>query len=102
MLLTTIKTYGNIGGKEKMSNQIGNMISNTVMGILSVVIFVLIGIALGPTVIASVTEINATTLGSMPLATVIILLATYLPTFYYLALVLGGMLGIWAAVKYTS
>jgi len=85
-----------------MSNQIGNMISNTVMGILSVVIFVLIGIALGPTVIASVTEINATTLGSMPLATVIILLATYLPTFYYLALVLGGMLGIWAAVKYTS
>ena len=67
-----------------------------------VVIFVLIGVALGPTVISSVTNINATTLGSMPLATVIILLATYLPSFYYIALVLGGMVGIWAAVKYTS
>lgn len=85
-----------------MSSKISSMISNTVMGVLSVVIFVLIGVALGPTVIASVTEINATTLGSMPLASVIILLGTYLPSFYYLALVLGGMIGIWAAVKFTD
>jgi len=85
-----------------MSSKISSMISDTVMGVLSVVIFVLIGVALGPTVISSVTEINATTLGSMPLASVIILLGTYLPSFYYLALVLGGMIGIWAAVKFTN
>jgi hypothetical protein len=85
-----------------MSSKISSMISDTVMGVLGVVIFVLIGVALGPTVIASVTDINATTLSGVPLASVIVLLAEYLPAFYYLALVLGGMLGIWAAVKYTS
>jgi len=91
-----------------MSSKISSMVSNTVMGVLSVVIFVLIGIALGPTVISSVAFINSTTLTAngtittVPLSSVIILLATYLPSFYYLALVLGGMIGIWAAVKFTN
>jgi len=89
-----------------MSHQIANMINRTVMGVLTVVIFLLIGVALGPTVIAAVAGINMTTLtanGTMdavPLASVIILLGEYLPAFYYLALVLGGMIGIWAAVKF--
>ena len=89
-----------------MSHQIANMINRTVMGVLTVVIFLLIGVALGPTVIAAVADINMTTLtanGTMdavPLASVIILLGEYLPAFYYLALVLGGMIGIWAAVKF--
>ena len=88
-----------------MAEQIGNMISRTVMGILSVVIFLLVGIALGPTVIAAVADLNATTLlfpdnSTIPLASVIILLGEYLPAFYYLALVLGAMVGIWAAVKF--
>ena len=76
------------------------MINRTVMGVLTVVIFILIGVALGPTVIASVADINATTLSGVPLASVIVLLGEYLPAFYYLALVLGGMIGIWAAVKF--
>ena len=83
-----------------MSHQIANMINRTVMGVLTVVIFLLIGVALGPTVIASVANINATTLSGVPLASVIVLLGEYLPAFYYLALVLGGMIGIWAAVKF--
>ena len=49
------------------------------------VIFVLIGVALGPTVISSVADINATLLADVPLSGVIILLATYVPAFYYLA-----------------
>ena len=74
------------------------------MGVITDVIFVLIGVALGPTVIASVAEVNATTLvlgdnSSVPLAPVIILLATYLPAFYYLAIVLGGIAMVWAATK---
>ena len=83
-----------------MSQKIANMINRTVMGVLTVVIFILIGVALGPTVIASVADINATTLSGVPLASVIVLLGEYLPAFYYLALVLGGMIGIWAAVKF--
>jgi len=85
-----------------MSSKISNMVNDTVMGVLAVVIFLLIGVALGPTVIASVAEINATTLAGVPLASVIVLLGEYLPAFYYLALVLGGMVGIWAAVHFTK
>ena len=60
---------------------------------------VLIGVALGPTVIAAVVEINTTTLAGVPLASVIILLGTYLPAFYYLAIVLGGIAMVWAATR---
>jgi hypothetical protein len=83
-----------------MSSKIAGMVNETVMGVLAVVIFLLIGIALGPTVISSVADINATALAGVPLASVIILLGEYLPAFYYLALVLGAMVGIWAAVKF--
>ena len=81
------------------------MVNKTVMGVISAVIFILIGVALGPTVIAAVADINVTTLtnvdnSTVPLASVIVLLATYVPAFYYLAIVLGGMVGIWAAVRY--
>jgi len=91
-----------------MSAKISEMVNSTVMGVLSVVIFLLIGVALGPTVISAVADINMTTLTSngtmsaVPLASVIILLGEYLPAFYYLALVLGAMVGIWAAVHYTK
>ena len=79
---------------------IGYMVSRTIMGIIGAVIFILIGVALGPTVIASVIYINATALEGVPLASVIILLGEYLPAFYYLAVVLGGIAAIWASVKY--
>ena len=86
-------------------SSIGNIVNKTVMGVISAVIFILIGVALGPTVIAAVADINVTTLtnvdnSTVPLASVIVLLATYVPAFYYLAVVLGGMVGIWAAVRY--
>ncbi len=73
--------------------------NKTVLGVISAVIFVLVGVALGPTVIAAVADINATTLSGVPLAEVIILLGTYLPAFYYLAIVLGGIAMIWGATK---
>jgi len=101
----TIKrfTFPFFGGElSKMSSKISNMVNDTVMGVLGVVIFLLIGVALGPTVIAAVVGINTTILEGVPLASVIILLAEYLPAFYYLALVLGAMVGIWAAVYYTK
>ena len=83
-------------------SSIGNMVSRTVMGVIAAVIFVLIGVALGPTVISAVVEINATTLANVPLSGVIILLGTYLPAFYYLAVVLGGIAMIWASTKATG
>ena len=80
-------------------SSIGSMVNKTVMGVITAVIFVLIGVALGPTVITSVAEINATTLSGVPLSSVIILLGTYLPAFYYLAIVLGGIAMVWAATR---
>ena len=78
---------------------IGKMVNKTVMGVISAVIFILIGVALGPTVIAAVADINATTLSGVPLADVIVLLGTYVPAFYYLAIVLGGIAMVWAATR---
>lgn len=80
-------------------SSIGNMVNRTVMGVITAVIFILIGVALGPTVIESVAEINTTTLADVPLASVIILLGDYLPAFYYLAIVLGGIAMIWGATR---
>ena len=80
-------------------SSIGGMVNKTVMGVITAVIFVLIGVALGPTVILSVAEINTTNLANVPLSSVIILLATYLPAFYYLAIILGGIALVWAATK---
>lgn len=82
-------------------SSIGRMVNNTVMGVLTVVIFIAVGVALGPTVIASVANINTTTLSGVPLSSVIILLAEYFPAFYYLALVIGAIAGIWAVVRFT-
>ena len=78
---------------------IGKMVNSTVMGVITAVIFILIGVALGPTVLESVSDINATTLSGVPLAEVIVLLGTYLPAFYYLAIVLGGITMVWIATK---
>ena len=83
-------------------SSIGDMVNKTVMGVITAVIFVLIGVALGPTVIEAVAEINATTLSGVPLSGVIILLGTYLPAFYYLAIVLGGIAMVWVATRTTG
>lgn len=83
-------------------SQIGNMVSRTVMGVIGAAVFILVGIALGPTITSSVSTINTTLLADVPLASVIILLATYVPAFYYLAIVLGGIGMVWAATKASS
>lgn len=83
-------------------SSIGKMVTTTIMGVISAAIFVLVGVALGPTIIASVADINSTTLSGVPLASVIILLGDYLPAFYYLAIVLGGITMVWAATKIDS
>jgi hypothetical protein len=80
-------------------SQIGSMVNRTVMGTMTAVIFIIVGVALGPTVIDAISDVNATTLADVPLGSVITLLATYLPAFYYLAIVLGGIAMIWAATK---
>lgn len=80
-------------------SQIASMVNKVIIGVITAVVFILVGVALGPTVISSVADINATTLADVPLGTVIVLLATYVPAFYYLAIVIGAIAMVWAATK---
>jgi len=82
-----------------MSSQISSMINNTVMGIIIGVVFITVGVALGPTVVAAAADINATALAGVELSGVIVFLATLVPAFYYLGIVVGGISMIWAATK---
>lgn len=81
-------------------SSIGSLVNKTVMGVIAAVIFILVGVALGPTVVSAAGDINATALSGVALADVIVLLADYVPAFYYLGIVLGGIAMIWAATRY--
>jgi hypothetical protein len=82
-------------------SSIGDKIQQLIMGIIAAVILLVVGIALGPTVTAAAADINATSMATVPLGTVIVLLATYIGFFYYLAIVLGMLTAIWASVRYS-
>jgi len=83
------------------------MVNKTVMGVITAVIFILVGIALGPTVTDAVASINSTSLmidyptdnTSIFMADVILTLKDFLPFFYYLGIVLGGLALIWASTR---
>ena len=82
------------------SMNIGNKVSSLIVGVIMAVVLLLVGVALGPTVIAAITDINATTLATVPMGSVIVLLASYVPFFYYLGIVLGAIATIWAVVNF--
>ena len=82
-----------------MSN-IGSQVNKTVTGIIAAVVFILVGIALGPTVTSAVADINATSMASVVMGDVIVTLAGFIGFFYYLGIVLGGLAMIWAVVNY--
>ncbi len=78
---------------------IGSLINKTVMGVIAAAVFILVGVALGPTIVAAAAEINATAMADVFLGDVIVTLAGFISFFYYLGIVLGGMAMIWSATK---
>ena len=80
-------------------SSIGAQVNKTVMGVIGAVIFILVGVALGPTVISAVAEINATSMADVVMGDVIVTLAGFIGFFYYLGIVLGGLAMIWATTK---
>lgn len=78
------------------------MVNRTVMGVITAVIFILVGIALGPTVVDAITDINATSMADVFMGDVIVTLSDFLPFFYYLGIVLGGLALIWASTRSAS
>ena len=81
---------------------LGAMIERVVVGIIAVVLWISIGVGLGPTLLSSAGLINATTLSGVPLADTIVLLGTYIGAFYYLGLAIGAIGMIWGIVKFGS
>jgi len=80
-------------------SSMGNMVERIVIGIVAAVVFVLLGVALGPTLLTATANINATLLTDVPMGSVIVLLATYVGFFYYLGIVLGAIAMVWAIVN---
>jgi len=66
---------------------------------VAAVVFLLVGIALGPTVLDAAADVNATALAGVPMGSVIVLLASYIGFFFYLGVVLGAIAMIWATVN---
>jgi hypothetical protein len=81
-------------------SSIGTQVNTTVMGVISAVVFILVGVALGPTVIDAAADINATSMANVTMGDVIVTLAGFIGFFYYLGIVLGGLAMIWATTKY--
>ena len=84
-----------------MSFSIGARVEKLIVGVILAVVLLLVGVALGPTVLLATADINATTLADVPMGSVIVLLATYVGFFYYLGIVLGAIGMIWATVNYS-
>ena len=84
-----------------MSFSIGAQVEKLIVGVILAVVLLLVGVALGPTVLAATADINATTLADVPMGSVIVLLGTYVGFFYYLGIILGAIGMIWATVNYS-
>ena len=82
------------------TRNIGSQVQNLIGGIIMAVVLLLVGIALGPTVVEAVADINTTSMADVALGSVIVLLADYIAFFYYLGIVLGAMSLIWAYAKF--
>ncbi|GAH42659.1 unnamed protein product [marine sediment metagenome] len=80
-------------------SSIGRQVNSTVMGVIGAVIFILVGVALGPTVTIAIADINATSMADVVMGDVIVTLAGFVAFFYYLGIVLGGLAMIWATTK---
>lgn len=79
---------------------LGSMLERVVVGIIAVVLWVSVGVGLGPSLLSATGLINATTLSGVPLADTIVLLGTYIGAFFYLGIALGAITMIWAVVKF--
>jgi hypothetical protein len=81
------------------ANNIGNTVNLVIVGVITGVVFLLVGVALGPTVISTAAKINATALTSVTMGSVLVTLATFISFFYYLGIVLGAIAIIWGAAR---
>jgi len=81
-----------------MSN-VGNLIQRNIMAFISAIILAVIGITLGPTVVSTFADVNATAMADVYMGSVIVLLADFVPFIYYLGVIVAAMATFWAITK---
>ena len=81
------------------SNRIGTNVEAVVIGVITAVMFLLVGVALGPIVISTAAKINSTVLTSVTMGSVIITIKAFIPFLFYLGIVVGAISLIWAGVR---
>ena len=82
-----------------MAGRIGNRVQDVVIGVVAAVVLLLVGVALGPTVLSAAADINATSMADVVMGDVLVLLADYIGFFYYLGIVLAAIAMVWAVVN---
>ena len=80
------------------AGRIGSTIQVVVIGVITAVVFLLVGVALGPTVISTAAKINSTALTSVTMGSVLVTLGGFISFFYYLGIVIGAIALIWYSV----
>lgn len=74
-------------------------IMNLIIAVVLAVVFLVVGVALGPTVVYYFAQINSTSMENVTLGNVIVLFANYSPLFYYLGILGGAIMLLLAAIK---
>ena len=82
-----------------MASRIGNRVQDVVIGVVAAVVLLLVGVALGPTVLSAAADINSTSMANVTMGEVLVLLADYIGFFYYLGIVLAAIAMVWAVVN---
>lgn len=80
-------------------SSVGTSIQKNIMAFVSAIILAVIGITLGPTVVSTFADVNATALADVYMGSVIVLIADFVPFIYYLSVVIAAMATFWGVTK---
>lgn len=83
-------------------SQLTNKMSGVIVGVITAVVFLAVGVTLMPTVIAYFDWINATSVSGVTMGSILVLFAGYGSFFYVLGLVGGAIAILVGSVKFSG
>lgn len=82
-----------------MGNFSIDRVTSLIIGVVMAVVFLVVGVYLGPTVITYFGWVNATALADVELGSVVVLFASFGSLFYYLTIIGGAIVMLVAAAR---
>lgn len=83
-------------------SQLTDKMTGVIVGVITAVVFLAVGVTLMPTVIAYFAWINATSVSAVTMGSILVLFAGYGAFFYVLGLVGGAIAILVGAVKFSG